>query len=71
MRLLRGSDHGPATRGMPGMSGLPAQPVLASYPGTGGMRTLDAIFWLVILLMLIHIAEVVLLVNMLRVMAGH
>lgn len=37
----------------------------------GGMRTLDAIFWLVILLMLIHIAEVVLLVNMLRVMAGH
>lgn len=35
------------------------------------MRTLDAIFWLVILLMCLHIAEVVLLVNLLRVISGH
>jgi hypothetical protein len=35
------------------------------------MRTLDAIFWLVIMLMALHVAELVLLLKLLSSLAGH
>jgi hypothetical protein len=71
MRVLRRPDDGLATWRLSGLLELPARSLSASYPRTGGMRTLDAIFWLVIMLMALHVAELVLLLKLLSSLAGH